>query len=152
MTTVYRLIIALAVSLPFSSASSYFLLGNDAGPGLTAANFLLFALACCISVLLTRLLPGADSRRTGGKRRGQGAHSFTDSSQPDQRELGTVKWFNYNKGFGFITRANGEDIFVHHKSLNIQGRRGLKEGQQVSFIVADTDKGLQAEQVELESR
>jgi cold shock protein len=64
------------------------------------------------------------------------------------REHGTVKWFNVSKGFGFIVREDGEEIFVHFRSIRGEGRRGLKDGQDVSFIVRDSDKGPQAEEVE----
>ncbi|MDH5611005.1 MAG: cold-shock protein [Gammaproteobacteria bacterium] len=60
------------------------------------------------------------------------------------RETGTVKWFNAAKGFGFITRENGEDIFVHFRSIQGKGHRSLGEGQSVIFEVAESDKGLQA--------
>lgn len=63
------------------------------------------------------------------------------------REQGTVKWFNDSKGFGFIQRANGEDIFVHFRAIQGEGYRSLKEGQAVEFIVTESDKGLQAEEV-----
>lgn len=63
------------------------------------------------------------------------------------RERGTVKWFNVSKGFGFIVRENGEEIFVHFRSIRGEGRRGLRDGQSVSFIVAQSDKGPQAEDV-----
>ena len=62
----------------------------------------------------------------------------------DGRETGTVKWFNAAKGFGFITRENGEDIFVHFRSIQGKGHRSLGEGQAVIFDVAESDKGLQA--------
>ncbi len=66
------------------------------------------------------------------------------------RETGTVKWFNVTKGFGFITRdTNGEDIFVHYRSIRGEGRRRLFDGQKVEFVAASSDKGLQAEEVEI---
>lgn len=64
------------------------------------------------------------------------------------REEGQVKWFNSSKGFGFITKDDGEEIFVHFRSILGEGRRGLRDGQRVSFRVADSDKGPQAEEVE----
>jgi CspA family cold shock protein len=64
------------------------------------------------------------------------------------RERGTVKWFNGSKGFGFIVRENGEEIFVHYRSILGEGRRGLRDGQDVEFRVETTDKGPQAEDVE----
>ncbi len=67
------------------------------------------------------------------------------STRPaDGREQGTVKWFNAAKGFGFITRDNGEDIFVHFRSIQGKGHRSLGEGQTVFFDVTEGDKGLQA--------
>lgn len=65
----------------------------------------------------------------------------------DQREQGVVKWFNGTKGFGFITRSNDEDVFVHFRSIRGRGHRTLHEGQQVRFSVVISEKGLQAEDV-----
>jgi CspA family cold shock protein len=64
------------------------------------------------------------------------------------REQGQVKWFNVSKGFGFITKDDGEEIFVHFRSIRGEGRRSLRDGQRVTFLVAETDKGPQAEDVE----
>ncbi|MCP1649380.1 CspA family cold shock protein [Pseudomonas nitroreducens] len=63
------------------------------------------------------------------------------------RETGTVKWFNTSKGFGFISRDSGEDIFVHFRAIRGEGHRILIEGQRVEFSVVQRDKGLQAEDV-----
>ena len=60
------------------------------------------------------------------------------------QERGTVKWFNAAKGFGFITRENGEDVFVHFRSIQGKGHRSLGEGQAVIFSVTEGDIGLQA--------
>ncbi len=60
---------------------------------------------------------------------------------------GVVKWFNDEKGFGFIQLEGQKDVFVHYKSINSQGRRTLREGQQVSFEIVDGKKGPQAENV-----
>ena len=57
---------------------------------------------------------------------------------------GTVKWFNAEKGYGFITREDGEDIFVHYSGINGNGFRTLGEGQRVQFDVTDGRKGPQA--------
>ncbi|MEA3476172.1 MAG: cold-shock protein [Candidatus Cloacimonadota bacterium] len=62
-------------------------------------------------------------------------------------ETGTVKWFNATKGFGFIERDNGEDVFVHYSSIKGEGYRALDEGQKVSFTVVKGDKGPQAQDV-----
>ena len=63
------------------------------------------------------------------------------------RETGTVKWFNTSKGFGFISRDSGDDIFVHFRAIRGEGHRVLVEGQRVEFSVMQRDKGLQAEDV-----
>ena len=63
-------------------------------------------------------------------------------------EKGTVKWFNGAKGFGFITRQNGEDVFAHFKAIRGDGYRTLNEGDQVQFDVQQGPKGLQAANVE----
>jgi len=62
-------------------------------------------------------------------------------------EQGTVKWFNEAKGFGFISRESGEDVFVHHTAIQSKGFRSLQEGQRVEFDVVKGQKGLQAENV-----
>jgi cold shock protein len=61
---------------------------------------------------------------------------------------GTVKWFSPEKGFGFISREDGEDLFVHHSEIKMEGFRTLAEGQVVSFEITQTDKGLQASNVQ----
>lgn len=69
------------------------------------------------------------------------------SQDLSDRETGTVKWFNTSKGFGFISRDSGDDIFVHFRAIRGEGHRVLVEGQRVEFTVMDRDKGLQAEDV-----
>lgn len=64
-------------------------------------------------------------------------------------EQGTVKWFNDAKGFGFISRENGEDVFVHFSAIQANGFRSLQEGQPVTFEVKRGAKGWQAENVQL---
>jgi cold shock protein len=63
------------------------------------------------------------------------------------RQIGTVKWFNDAKGFGFISREGGPDVFVHFRAISGSGFRTLQEGQRVSFEVVQGQKGLQAENV-----
>jgi len=60
---------------------------------------------------------------------------------------GVVKWFNDDKGFGFIEREQGPDVFVHFRAINGSGRRSLAEGQTVTFEIVEGQKGLQAENV-----
>ncbi|MDP9194524.1 MAG: cold shock domain-containing protein [Acidobacteriota bacterium] len=62
-------------------------------------------------------------------------------------EIGVVKWFNNDKGYGFIKRDTGEDVFCHHSSIQASGYRTLNEGESVEFEVKQGPKGLQAENV-----
>lgn len=65
----------------------------------------------------------------------------------DELVTGVVKWFNDEKGFGFIQQENGPDVFVHYRAINGTGRRSLQDGQQVTFKVSQSEKGLQADNV-----
>lgn len=104
--------------------------------------------------------PSAGSKSApAGAARSAAASAATDSDRgpseaaviPDgPRETGTVKWFNRSKGFGFIIRDNGEEIFVHHRSIRNSDdtrRSNLRDGQPVNYVVADHSKGQQAEDV-----
>lgn len=65
------------------------------------------------------------------------------------KEKGTVKWFNAAKGFGFIQRDAGDDVFVHYTAIQMSGYRSLEEGARVEFSVRKGPKGLQAEDVRI---
>jgi CspA family cold shock protein len=62
----------------------------------------------------------------------------------EERIKGLVKWFNPGKGYGFIQRSNGEDVFVHFSEIRMEGFKTLNEGEEVEFILQDADKGPQA--------
>jgi CspA family cold shock protein len=66
-----------------------------------------------------------------------------------ERITGTVKWFNGGKGYGFISREGGPDVFVHYSAIEVEGYRNLEEGQNVEFTVEQGPKGLQATNVKL---
>lgn len=98
-----------------------------------------------ISLLLLFLFIATSfaSQLVGGGSSSKSASSYSSSD----RETGTVKWFNVRKGYGFITRDAGDDVFVHFRNIEGSGHRAIEEGQRVSFVVTDGDKGLQADEV-----
>ncbi len=65
------------------------------------------------------------------------------------RKQGTVKWFNTEKGYGFILSPEGEDVFVHYRAILVEGFKNLREGQHVSYLQVKSEKGWQAAEVEL---
>ena len=76
-----------------------------------------------------------------------GRAGFIEVTMSEDRVSGTVKWFNDDKGFGFIEREDGKDVFVHHSAIVAEGFRTLKEGQKVTMEVTQGQKGPQAENV-----
>jgi CspA family cold shock protein len=100
-----------------------------------AALFALLAVTAAVALNLTLNL------------RQNRAYSPAEPQDLGDRETGTVKWFNTSKGFGFISRDSGDDIFVHFRAIRGEGHRVLVEGQRVEFAVMQRDKGLQAEDV-----
>ena len=65
------------------------------------------------------------------------------------RQSGVVKWFNDEKGYGFITPQSGDDLFVHFKAIQADGFKTLKEGQAVTFVATRGQKGMQAEELQI---
>ena len=124
--------IAIIVTL-LCSAPLYLLASG--GFELTMQNLPFFILGSFIATLITAFWSASQSM------------SEPAEDRSDFRELGSVKWFNANKGFGFITRDSGDDVFVHFRSIRGDGHRVLKDGQRVEFEVTEGDKGLQAEDV-----
>jgi len=95
-----------------------------------------------IAIFLVSFISALLGAKLGNK------NSSNDQYYDDEaRESGTVKWFNSSKGFGFITRDTGDDVFVHFRSIRGEGHRVLYDGQRVEFLVSEGDKGLQAEDV-----
>lgn len=108
-----------------------------------------FAIAV-LAASATPLLTGRNPHPASGNRKPPvhpSDRSSDRSTSKSKKETGSVKWFSASKGFGFITRDNGEDIFVHFRSIAGNGHRILREGQRVEFAVTEGNKGLQAEDV-----
>jgi CspA family cold shock protein len=82
-----------------------------------------------------------------GERRPNAVSAKYKKEYRQMKEKGTVKWFNAAKGYGFIQRENGEDVFVHFSAIQSQGYRSLDEGARVEFEVTKGPKGLQATNV-----
>lgn len=111
-------------------------------PAVIGVTFVFFLAATLLAGLGNSSV--ASNRRPGYVPSG---NDMQDDEENDDREEGTVKWFNVSKGFGFITRSNGEDVFVHFRNIRGRGHRSLTEGQRVRFNVHRSEKGLQAEDV-----
>ncbi len=107
-------------------------------PVLVAFFIISFMSGCLTSIWITK--PASESKP---------ARKATKKTSSAKKETGSVKWFSASKGFGFITRDAGDDIFVHFRSILGKGHRILQEGQRVEFIVTDGSKGLQAEEVSM---
>lgn len=120
MVVVYRLLLAL-----FLAAGAALAIYTQEPLTATIIAFLNLLVVAYVSPLLTQI-PSFEARH---------------------RETGAVKWFNTSKGFGFITRDDGSDVFVHFRAIRGEGHRALREGQRVSFVVTAGDKGPQAEDV-----
>lgn len=103
-----------------------------------------FALAL-VAIAIAGSSSGASASAT--RSQSKGASSVSNEDGATGSETGTVKWFNVNKGFGFITTSEGEDVFVHFRSIRGRGRRSLRQGQSVCFDLTKGDKGIQAENV-----
>jgi CspA family cold shock protein len=73
--------------------------------------------------------------------------AYKEANTMSERVVGTVKWFNSSKGYGFIAREGGEDVFVHFSAIQGEGYRNLEEGQKVEFTIEKGPKGLQAANV-----
>lgn len=99
--------------------------------------------------IISGVLPGVgQSEASIGNEYDEGGSIDSGAPASDQdRNSGTVKWFNASKGFGFISRSDGDDVFVHFRSIRGEGRRVLLEGQSVEFTITQGEKGLQAEDV-----
>lgn len=136
MSLITKLIISLVIAAIASTLTNMLKTGQVFDLQLLIAFFLATATtALAVGKQSSPAHPVSKSATSGGA---------ADSAK---RERGKVKWFNVSKGFGFIVKEDGEEIFVHFRSIRGEGRRGLRDGQGVTFVVAQSDKGPQAEDV-----
>ena len=150
---------ALSISLLSAAIATQF--AQRAFPG----NYVMLLLLAFVGTTIACLVTLRVYQRMVAEEEEQGLYGFKSKAQQDrarrklqaqlnkeeepEREDGTVKWFNRSKGFGFIIRGNGEEIFVHHRSIRSEdGRRAsLRDGQPVTYVVVERAKGWQAEDV-----
>jgi CspA family cold shock protein len=132
MSTFYRLILSVIVA-GIAIIIQHYINNNTAEFSFNPIDFLFIFIPCAIVALISPAIiaSGALFKASSGN-----------------REQGQVKWFNVSKGYGFVTRPSGEDIFVHFRSIRGDGRRVLREGQKIEYSVTDGEKGPQAEDVE----
>ena len=143
---IYRqLLAALTVALFFAALAAY-VLEPFADLGRVEV-FSAFFVAVLAGALITAL-PFNAKRSTSSSLSTSAFQSAGAAPSDDGRESGTVKWFNRTKGFGFIIREDGDEIFVHYRSIRGRGRPSLRDGQQVEFTVVERSKGPQADDVE----
>lgn len=114
-----------------------------AGQPATLASLLLAFIAVLLHLATAQARDERQSRTHSIPR----ARNTSSAAPAAGRETGTVKWFNTSKGFGFISRDSGDDVFVHFRAIRGDGHRVLIEGQRVEYTIMMRDKGLQAEDV-----
>ena len=139
MTILFQLILSAILALIASLLLQLTNGGAIVISSIDPVSFAIILVACLSAALISPALPQSSPSNNSDQ--------DSDYSSAD-RETGEVKWFNVSKGYGFVTRASGEDVFVHFRSIRGEGRRILREGQSVGFVVVDGDKGPQAEDVE----
>lgn len=136
-----RQLVSAAIATAVAAIPLYLLARSDASAfqihyaALLGTTFIASLIASSLVVLRTVARSGDKPRRR------------RKSPSGDAREGGHVKWFNTAKGYGFITRDSGDDVFVHFRAIRGSGHRSLREGQRVEFSVSSAEKGLQADDV-----
>ncbi|SBS35037.1 Cold shock-like protein CspLA [Marinomonas aquimarina] len=112
-------------------------------------HYLVYFLVTLVTVYLGAVLSRSEASAEATSTADSGNDETEVEEENDDREVGTVKWFNSSKGFGFLTMDNGDDVFVHYRAIRGRGRRFLIEGQKVRFNVTEGEKGKQAENVSI---
>ena len=113
----------------------------------TAALFGLLLAVAMSALVIDAVIRGSVSNTTQRSSEPRAKQAKSIAKSDGSREQGTVKWFNTNKGYGFIARDSGGEIFVHYRSIQGSGRRFLRDNQRVEFAVGEGEKGPQAEDV-----
>lgn len=124
-----------------------FVLGSPQGIAAYVIALVIFGITGVLTVALAqRQTASRPQQHQNSRPAGDG---YEDDFGPEGNEEGSVKWFNVKKGFGFIVRDSGDEVFVHFRAIRGRGRRVLRQGQLVRFDVVEADKGLQADNVSI---
>lgn len=118
-------------------------------PAIEPVAYILLMALFLIVTLLATFLTGGWGDALAVRQAPRSSLGVQSSADIGNHETGTVKWFDASKGYGFILRDSGPEIFVHYRSILGEGHRVLYEGQRVTFVIARGRKGLQAEDVAL---
>lgn len=147
------LLFALVFAAIFAGVATqaYVLLFEGQHLLLLGASFLAAVLTALATVRVLRArspaeTPGAE--RAASPHRERERSRRRDAPAARKREAGTVKWFSADKGYGFVVRENGEEIFLHHSAIRGRGMKTLEDGQPVTFVTVERERGLQASDVE----
>lgn len=129
-------------------------LGSNGGIAAYIIALIVFGIAGFLAIALSVKKPAEQQSKPRSNNRAanqydQDEDDDYDENSPEGDEEGTVKWFNVKKGFGFIVRDSGDEVFVHFRAIRGRGRRVLRQGQLVRFSVVEADKGLQADNVSI---
>ena len=141
---------SLLVSLPAPLILALIPMNANIELYIEKSGFVVDYLLTYLLFVVVALVASSLAARTGNSQQKQAAGQ--GGKKPARKkgkgaEEGTVKWFNVKKGFGFITRDSGGDVFVHFRAIQGEGRRVLRQGQRVSYTVVEAEKGLQANDV-----
>lgn len=141
-----RLLICLVIATPVSAVYYAWITTATLSFVFHLPSAAIFVLTSAICVLLAGFKSSTSTSSAGSAASGTTNKPTSTKKAAHGREIGTVKWFSGSKGFGFITRANGEEVFVHFRSMQKDSRR-LGPGLDVEFAVVNGDKGPEASDV-----
>lgn len=142
----YRLLVSLVIAIPASAIYNGFTTTGDIAFVFNQLAAISFSLTAIVCVLISGINVTANSSANNTDNSSTNSAAKPARGKSKGREVGSVKWFSGSKGFGFITRENGEEIFVHFRSMQKNSKR-LSPGLNVEFAVVNGEKGPEASDV-----